>query len=66
LAHRIDSRLRRGGRSFVVGFAKADFYGALETSFEAATAAEEAGELACFRDPEVREQLRRFIERKKR
>lgn len=49
-----------------VGHAKAEFYGALETDFDAATRAEEAGELACFRDPEVRAQFRRFVERKKR
>jgi 2-(1,2-epoxy-1,2-dihydrophenyl)acetyl-CoA isomerase len=48
-----------------VAHAKAEFYGALEASFEQATAAEEAGELACFRDPETRAQFRRFVERKK-
>jgi enoyl-CoA hydratase/carnithine racemase len=49
-----------------VAHAKAEFYGALTMSFGEATKAEEAGELACFRDPEVKAQFRRFVERKKR
>jgi enoyl-CoA hydratase/carnithine racemase len=49
-----------------VRFAKAELYGALDLAFEQATAAEEAGELACFRDPEVKAQLRRFADRRKR
>jgi len=48
-----------------VAHAKAEFYGALESSFEEATATEHAGEVACFRDPETRAQFRRFVERKK-
>jgi enoyl-CoA hydratase/carnithine racemase len=48
-----------------IAHAKAEFYGALETSFEQATFAEEAGELACFRDPETRAQFRKFVNRKK-
>jgi enoyl-CoA hydratase/carnithine racemase len=49
-----------------VGHAKTEFYVALETDFERATAAEHAGEVACFRDPEVRRQLRNFAHRKRR
>lgn len=49
-----------------VAHAKAEFYSALETSFEEATAAEEAGELACFRDPEVRAEFRKFVDRKRK
>jgi enoyl-CoA hydratase/carnithine racemase len=48
-----------------VAHAKAEFYGALESSFEQATSAEHAGEVACFRDPETRTQFRKFVERKK-
>jgi enoyl-CoA hydratase len=59
LARKIASYPRVG-----VGFAKAELHGALETTFDQATAAEEAGELACFRDPEVKAQFRRFVERK--
>lgn len=49
-----------------VAHAKAEFYGALEMTFDDATAAEEAGELACFRDPEVRAAFRRFVDRKRK
>ena len=49
-----------------VAHAKAEFYGALESSFEHATSAEHAGEVACFRDPETRAQFRKFVERKRR
>ena len=49
-----------------VAHAKAEFYGALEMTFDDATATEEAGELACFRDPEVRAAFRRFVDRKKK
>jgi enoyl-CoA hydratase/carnithine racemase len=49
-----------------VARAKAEFHGALESSFEEATSAEHAGEVACFRDPATREQFRKFVERKKR
>jgi enoyl-CoA hydratase/carnithine racemase len=48
-----------------VAHAKAEFYGALESSFEQATSGEHAGEVACFRDPETRAQFRKFVERKK-
>jgi enoyl-CoA hydratase/carnithine racemase len=48
-----------------VAHAKAEFYGALESSFDQVTSAEHAGEVACFRDPATREQFRRFVERKK-
>jgi enoyl-CoA hydratase len=48
-----------------VSHAKAEFYGSLESSFEEATAAEHAGEVACFRDPETRAQFRKFVNRKK-
>ena len=60
LARKIASYPRTG-----VAHAKAEFYGSLESSFEQATAAEHAGEVACFRDPETREQFRRFVERKR-
>lgn len=60
LARRIAGYPRVG-----IAHAKAEFYGALETSFEQATSAEEAGELACFRDPETRAQFRKFVNRKK-
>jgi enoyl-CoA hydratase/carnithine racemase len=49
-----------------VAHAKKEFYAALETDFEHATAAEHAGEVACFRDTQVREQLRNFANRKRR
>ena len=49
-----------------VAHAKAEFYGSLESSFEQATAAEHAGEVACFRDPATREQFRKFVERKRK
>src|SRR5207244_4259735 len=49
-----------------VGNAKAEFHAALQSSFEEATGAEHAGEVACFRDAEVRAQLRRFAERKRK
>ncbi len=49
-----------------VAHAKAELYGALSMSFAQAAAAEEAGELACFRDPEVRAQFKKFVDRKKR
>jgi len=49
-----------------VAHAKAEFYGSLESSFDQATAAEHAGEVTCFRDPETREQFRRFVERKRK
>jgi 2-(1,2-epoxy-1,2-dihydrophenyl)acetyl-CoA isomerase len=61
LARKLASYPRTG-----IAHAKAEFYGSLESSFEAATAAEHAGEVACFRDPETREQFRRFVERKRR
>jgi len=61
LARRLASFPRVG-----VAHAKAEFYGALESDFERATTAEHAGEVACFRDPEVRERLRGFAERKRR
>jgi len=48
-----------------VAHAKAEFYGSLESSFEEATAAEHAGEVACFRDAETRAQFRKFVNRKK-
>jgi enoyl-CoA hydratase/carnithine racemase len=60
LARKIASYPRTG-----VAHAKAEFYGSLESSFEQATSAEHAGEVACFRDPETREQFRKFVERKK-
>jgi enoyl-CoA hydratase/carnithine racemase len=60
LARRIASYPRTG-----VAHAKAEFYGSLESTFEQATATEHAGEVACFRDPETREQFRRFVERKR-
>ena len=61
LARRIAAYPRTG-----VAHAKAEFYGSLESSFEQATAAEHAGEVACFRDPDTRAQFRRFVERKKK
>jgi enoyl-CoA hydratase/carnithine racemase len=48
-----------------VAHAKAEFYGALESSFDEATSAEHLGEVACFRDPETRAQFRRFVERRR-
>ena len=60
LARKIASYPRTG-----VAHAKAEFYGSLESSFAQATDAEHAGEVACFRDPETREQFRRFVERKR-
>ena len=44
---------------------KALLYGALASDFVAATAAEEAAELECFRDPETRQRFAAFINRKK-
>ncbi len=44
---------------------KAEFYAALDGDFAAATAREHAGELACFRAPEVRQRLRDFVNRKR-
>ena len=61
LARKLASYPRTG-----VAHAKAEFYGALESTFDHATATEHAGEVACFRDPETREQFRRFVERKKK
>jgi len=61
LARKIASFPRVG-----VAHAKAEFYGALESDFAAATDAEHAGEVACFRDPEVRAQFRNFVGRKRR
>ena len=61
LAQRIAGYPRTG-----VAHAKAEFYGSLESSFEQATAAEHAGEVACFRDPATRAQFKKFVERKKR
>jgi enoyl-CoA hydratase/carnithine racemase len=49
-----------------VANAKTEFYAALESDFARATAAEHAGEVACFRHPDVREQLRNFANRKRR
>jgi enoyl-CoA hydratase/carnithine racemase len=49
-----------------VALAKAEFYGALDASFDQATAAEHEAEVACFLDPETREQFRKFVERKRR
>jgi enoyl-CoA hydratase len=46
--------------------AKAEFYGALDSDFAAATARELAGEAACFRSPDVRRRLRDFLNRKRR
>jgi enoyl-CoA hydratase/carnithine racemase len=60
LAHRIAAYPRLG----VVG-TKRGFLDALETGFEAATMAEAAAELACFRTPETRQRLRGFAERKR-
>jgi len=60
LARKIASFPRVG-----VAHAKAEFYGALDSDFGSATDAEHAGEVACFRDPEVRAQFRRFVERKR-
>jgi enoyl-CoA hydratase/carnithine racemase len=61
LARKLASYPRTG-----VAHAKAEFYGSLESSFEAATSAEHAGEVACFRDPETRTQFRKFVERKRK
>jgi len=61
LAQKIASFPRVG-----VAHAKAEFYGALETDFERATDIEHAGEVACFRDPEVRAQFRNFVGRKRK
>ena len=60
LARKIAAYPRTG-----VAHAKAEFYGALESSFEAATSAEHAGEVACFGDPATRAQFRKFVERKR-
>ncbi|MBI1777075.1 MAG: enoyl-CoA hydratase/isomerase family protein [Proteobacteria bacterium] len=49
-----------------VAYSKSEIYGALEMTFDQATAAEEAGELACFRDPDVRTQFHQFMSRKTR
>ena len=49
-----------------VAHAKAEFYGALDCGFTDATDAEHAGEVACFRDPEVRAQFRKFVHRRRR
>lgn len=46
--------------------AKAELYGALDSDFAAATARELAGEVACFRSPDVRQRLRAFLSRKRR
>jgi len=48
-----------------VAHAKAEFYAALETDFERATAIEHANEVDCFRAPEVRAQLLGFANRKR-
>lgn len=61
LARTIASYPRAG-----IAHAKAEFYASLESSFDEATAAEHAGEVACFRDPETREQFRRFVARKRK
>ena len=60
LARKIAAYPRTG-----VAHAKTEFYASLECSFEAATAAEHAGEVACFRDSETRERFRGFVERKR-
>jgi len=60
LARKISAYPRTG-----VAHAKAEFYGALESSFDEATAAEHAGEGACFLDAETSAQFRKFAERKK-
>ncbi|MCK6453835.1 MAG: enoyl-CoA hydratase/isomerase family protein [Alphaproteobacteria bacterium] len=60
LAARIASFPRIG-----VARSKRGFYGALETAFAEATAAEHESELACFRDPVARERLRAFVDRKR-
>lgn len=44
---------------------KAEFHGALDGDFAAATAREHAGELACFRSPDVRQRFRDFVNRKR-
>jgi enoyl-CoA hydratase len=59
-AHRLAGYPRLG----VVG-AKRGFLDALETDFAAATAAEAAAEVACFRTPETRARLSGFAERKR-
>ncbi len=59
-AHRLAAYPRLG----VVG-TKRGFLDALETDFEAATAAEAEAELACFRTPETRARLRAFADRKR-
>ncbi len=59
-AHRLAGYPRLG----VVG-TKRGFLDALETEFEAATAAEAEAELACFRTPETRARLRAFADRKR-
>ncbi|HVM81035.1 MAG TPA: enoyl-CoA hydratase/isomerase family protein [Stellaceae bacterium] len=61
LARKIASFPRVG-----VAYAKAEFYAALESDFAQATDAEHAGEVACFRDPEVRAQFRNFVGRKRK
>jgi enoyl-CoA hydratase/carnithine racemase len=60
LARKISAYPRTG-----VNHAKAEFYGALESSFDEAITAEHAGEVACFLDAETSAQFRRFVERKK-
>jgi len=45
---------------------KSGFYGALDGDFAAATRAEHGAEVACFRDPEVRQRFRDFLGRKRR
>ena len=59
-AHRIASYPRVG-----VAWTKRGFNRALESDFAAATVSEEEGELASFRSPETRAQLRAFVKRKR-
>ena len=59
-AHLIASYPRVG-----VAQTKLGFHRALESDFAAATAAEAAAELACFRSPDTRERFRAFVERQR-
>jgi hypothetical protein len=43
---------------------KAEYYGALDSDFEAAVTREFAGELQCFASEEVKERFREFLKRK--
>jgi 2-(1,2-epoxy-1,2-dihydrophenyl)acetyl-CoA isomerase len=48
-----------------IAMTKSGFYGALDATFEEATAAEHAAEVRCFRDPDVAANLQRFAARKR-